>query len=161
MFKSKLPIWLMFISWLIGAFLCGLVDHVRRSTVFLPVYSVAAVFIVVVVTRKHRPPKYDFEILNSGAVRSSLGFEVRVSNLHAQYVEGDHVVSWQPMPVNRLVGKFSISQQGIVGWDAPFVSESMSTEKKQQIAQAVFSALLYMQLVEEGKIRPRTRTSRA
>ena len=161
MFKSKLRIWLIFVGWLIGAFLCGLADHSRRSTVFLPIYSVAAAFIVVVVTRKYRPPKYNFEILGSGAVRSSLGFEVRVSNSQAQYIEGDHVVSWRSAPVSHSVGKFSIAQHGIVGWDSPFTSEPISTEKKQQIAQAVFSAFLYLQLVEQGKIRPRTRTSLA
>ena len=161
MFRSKPRIWLIFIGWLIGAFLCGLLDHSRRSTLFLPIYSVAVAFIVVVMTRKYRPPKYNFELLGSGAVRSSLGFEVRVSNSQAQYIEGDHVVSWHSAPVNHSVRKFGISEHGIVGWDSPFTSEPMSAEKKQQIAQAVFSAFLYLQLVEQGKIRPRTRHSLA
>jgi len=159
MYKSKLQVWLIFVGWLAGAFLCGLLDHGRRSTIFLPVYSVAAAFIVVMATRKYRPPKYRFEVMNSGLVRSPLGFDVRISNTGMQYIEGDHVVSWCSTPVNRSVGKYSISEPGIVDWDTPFDSQPMSTEKKQQIARAVFSASVYLQLVEAGKIRPKTGTS--
>jgi hypothetical protein len=159
MYKSKLQVWLVFIGWLAGAFLCGLLDHVRRSTIFLPVYSVAAIFVAVAATRKYRPPKYRFEVLNSGWVRSPLDFDVRISNSSVQYIEGDHVVSWCSTPVNRSVGKFSISEQGTIRWDAPFDSQPMSIEKKQQIAKAVLSASVYLQMVEAGRIRPKTRTS--
>jgi len=121
----------------------------------LPLYSVATVFVVVASTRKHRPPKYRFEVLTAGEVRSApLGFEVRVSKFSVQYIEGDHVVSWYSTPVNGSVGRFDISVQGIVGWDAPFESEPMSTEKKEHIARAVLSASLHLELVEAGKIHP-------
>jgi hypothetical protein len=151
--------WLVFIGWVVGAFLCGFVDHVRQSTIFLPAYSLATIFIVVVATRKHHPPKYRFEVSALGGVRSPFGFEVSVSNSTVRYIEGDHVVSWHSIPVDSSVGPFGISAQGIVGWDEPFGNQPMSTEKKQEITKAVLSASTYLQLVEAGKIRPKTRPS--
>jgi hypothetical protein len=34
----------------------------------------------------------------------------------------------------------------------------MDVKKKQEVARAVMSALIYLQLVEEGKIRPKRTT---
>jgi hypothetical protein len=159
MYKSRLRTWLAFSAWVVGAFLCGFVDHVRQSTIFLPAYSLATIFIVVVATRKHRPPKYRFEVSALGGVRSPLGFEVSVSNSTVRYIEGDHVVSWHSIPADGSVARFGISAQGIVGWDDPFGNEPMSTEKKQEIVTAVLSASIYLELVEAGKIRPKVRAS--
>ena len=141
-----------------GAVLCGVIDHIRQSSLFLSVYLPLAAVVVVVATRKHRSRNYKFEFVEPGVVRSPLGFEVRASNSRLQYVEGDHVVSWQPASVNTAVGRFSLSDQRIGGWDAPFAAEPMDVKKKQEVAKAVMSALIYLQLVEEGKIRPKRTT---
>jgi hypothetical protein len=158
MYKSKLRMWSFFIMWLMGAVVCGVLDHIRQSSVFLPVYLPLAAVIVVVATRKHRSRNYKFEFVEPRVVRSPLGFEVRASNSRLEYIEGNHVVSWQPASSNAPIGRFSLSEQGIGGWDAPFAAEPMDVKKKQEVARAVMSALIYLQLVEEGKIRPKRTT---
>jgi len=72
-----------------------------------------------------------------------------------EYVEGDHVISWQASPVNTAVGGFNLSEKGIGGWDSPFDSEPIDGDKKREVAKAMRSALLYLQLVDAGKIRPK------
>jgi hypothetical protein len=139
---SRFWTWFAFIWWLMGASLCGAVDHVRQATLFLPVYSATAVVVVVLATKKYRPPNYKFEVLDSGRVRSSLGFELRVSNAGIEYFEGDHVVSWQSAPMNGSIGGVTFSEQGIVGWDAPFDREPMGSKKKRDVTKAVMSALV-------------------
>lgn len=133
-----------------GAVICGVLDHIRRSSVFLSVYVTLAAVIVVVATRRNRSRNYKFEFVEPRVARSPLGFEVRASNSRLEYIEGNHVVSWQPASLNASLGKFSLSKQGIGGWDAPFAAEPMDVKKKQEIARAVMSALVYLQLVEEG-----------
>lgn len=154
MHKSKIRLWLGFIVWLIGVFLCAVVDHVRQSTLFLPIYFVTAAVVVILAAKKYRPPNYKFEVLGSRAVRSPLGFEVRVSHSGVKYFEGHHVVSFQPTPVNDSAGKVVLLEQGFAGWDAPFDREPMSSGKKQEVTKATMSALIYLQLVEAGKIHP-------
>ena len=155
MYKSKLRMWLSFTLWAMGAVVCGVLDHIRQSSLFLPVYLPLAAVIVVVATRRHRSRNYKFELAETGVVRSPLGFEVRASNSRLEYIEGSHMVSWQPTSLNASIGRFSLSEQGIGGWDAPFAAEPMDVRKKQEVAKAVMSALIYLQLVEEGKIRPK------
>jgi hypothetical protein len=154
-YKSKLRMWLALALWLTGAAICGVIDHMRQSTLLLSVYFPLAAIIVVVATRKHRSPNYKFEFVKPGVVRSSLGFEVRASKSCLEYVEGNHVISWRPATPSGSIGRFDLSEQGIRGWDAPFVTEPMGSKKKKDIATAVRSALIYLQLVEGGKIRPK------
>jgi hypothetical protein len=154
-YKSKLGMWLPFTAWLMGAVLCGVIDHIRQSSVFLSVYLPLAAVVVVVATKKHRSRNYRFEFVEPGVVRSPLGFEVRASDASLRYVEGNHVVSWQLASLSSSVGRFSLSEQEIDGWDAPFATEPMDGKKKQEVTKAVMSALIYLQLVEEGKIRPK------
>jgi hypothetical protein len=91
-----------------------------------------------------------------GVVHRPLGFEVRAANSRLEYAESDHVISWQASSLNASVGRCSISEQGIPGWDAPFTSEQMNSKKKRDVTQAVKSALVYLQLVDTGKIRPKS-----
>lgn len=144
-----------FAAWLMGAILCGVIDHIRQSSVFLSVYLPLAAVIVIITTREHRSRNYKFELMEPGVVRSPLGFEVRASNSRLEYSEGNHVVSWQTASPNASIGRFSLSGQGIGGWDAPFAAEPMDGKKKQEVAKAMTSALIYLQLTEEGKIRPK------
>ena len=65
------------------------------------------------------------------------------------------MISWQSTPLNAAVGRFSISQDAIPGWDAPFADEKIDSKKKREVAKATLSALVYLQLVEAGKIRPK------
>jgi hypothetical protein len=153
--NSKLRMWLLFTAWLVGAVICGLIDHIRQSSVFLSVYLPLTAVIVVVATRRHRSRNYKFEFVEPAVVRSSLGFEVRVSNSRLEYIEGNHAISWQPASLNASIGRFSLSEQGIGGWDAPFAIEPIDAKKKQEVAKAVRSALIYLQLVEAGKIHPK------
>jgi hypothetical protein len=154
-YKSKLRMWLTFAAWLMGAILCGVIDHVRQSSVFLSVYLPLAAVIVVITTGKHRSRDYKFELMEPGAVRSRLGFEVRASNSRLEYSEGNRVVSWQTASPNASIGRFNLSGQGIGGWDPPFAAEPMDGKKKQEVAKAMRSALIYLQLMEEGKIGPK------
>jgi hypothetical protein len=151
--KYKLRIWLNFIAWLIGAVLCGVIDHIRHSSIFLSIYLPLAAVIVVLASRTRRSRRYNFEVVEPGVVRSPLGFEVRVSHSRLEYVEGNHVVSWQATPMTGSIGRFRISERGIGGWDEPFAAEPMDDKKKREVAKAVASALVYRQLVEEGRIR--------
>jgi len=72
-----------------------------------------------------------------------------------EYAEGDHVISWQASPVNTTVGGFNLSESGISCWDSPFDGEPIGSDKKREIAKAMRSALLYLQVVDAGKIRPK------
>jgi hypothetical protein len=147
--------WCVFLAWLATAVLCGVADHLWQSTLFLPIFSISSALITVVATKKLRPRNYRFDLMRPGVVRSPLGFEVRASDFRLEYVEGDHVISWQAGSLNNSACRYTISEQGIPGWDAPFSSERMENIKKREVAQAVKSALLYLQLVDAGKIRPK------
>ena len=154
MYRSKLRMWGVFLAWLIAAVLCGVADHVRQSTLFLPTFSISSAAIILVATKK--PRNYKFDLVRPGVVCSPYGFEVRASNSGLEYVEGDHVVSWRVNSLSASVGRYSISEQGIAGWDAPFAGEQMDGKKKREVTQAVKSALMYLQLVDAGKIRPKS-----
>jgi hypothetical protein len=155
MYESRVRVWSIFTAWLVGAVLCGLLDGVRKSTVFLPVFLASSVVVVIVVTRKHRPRNFRFDLVRPGVVRSPLGFEVRASSSRLEYAEGDHVISWQPSLVNTAVGGFNLSESGIGCWESPFDGEPIGSDKKREVAKAMRSALLYLQLVDAGKIRPK------
>ncbi len=148
--------WGGFLAWLIAAVLCGVADHVRQSTLFLPIFSISSALIILVTTKKYRPRNYKFDLVRPGVVRSPFGIEVRALNSRLEYVEGDHIISWQANSVNASVRRYSISEQGIAGWDAPFSSEPIDSKKKREVIQAVKSALMYLQLVDSGKIRPKS-----
>jgi hypothetical protein len=122
---------------------------------FLPIYLVSSAAVAVLATRKGRPGNYKFQFIRSGVVRSPLGFEVRTSSSRLEYVEGDRVISWQASPASPAVGRFSLSESGINGWDSPFEGEPIDGAKKQVVTRAMRSALVYLQLVEAGKIRPK------
>jgi hypothetical protein len=147
MYKSRFRLWAIFTAWVAGAVLCGLLDRGRTYEVFLTVYMVSSVVAILMATRKHRPPNYKFQFVRPGVVRSPLGFEVRSSNSRLEYVEGDHVISWQASPAGPAVGRFQLSESGISGWDSPFDSESINSAKKREVFRAMVSALSYMQLV--------------
>jgi hypothetical protein len=155
MYESRVRVWSIFTAWLVGAALCGLLDGARKSTVFLPVFLASSLVVVIVVTRKHRPRNFKFDLVRPGVVRSPFGFEVRASSSRLEYAEGDHVISWQASPVNTTVGGFNLSESGISCWDSPFDGEPIGSDKKREVAKAMRSALLYLQLVDAGKIRPK------
>ena len=157
--KYKLRVWSRFLAWLMGAALCGGIDHIRQSSLFLSIYLPLTAVVVVSVARTPRSRRYKFEIVEPGVVRSRLGFEVRASNSRLEYIEGNHVISWQPTTPNVSVGRFNLSEQGILGWDEPFATEPMDAKKKQEVARAVMCALLFLQLVQEGKIRPKQKSA--
>ena len=103
---------------------------------------------------KHRTPKYRFDLVQPEVVRSPLGFEVRMSKSRLEYAEGNHLVSWDALAETTPAGQFKLSEREIKGWDEPFAKEEIPNEKRRQIFKAVLSALVFRQLVEEGKIRP-------
>jgi len=147
--------WGVFLGWLVAAVLCGAADLKRHLSLFLPIFFVSSAIITVGATRGHRPGNYRFDFVRSGVVRSPLGFEVRASNSLLEYVEGDHVISWRPRTLDATVGQYNLSEQSIAGWDAPFANEPIDADKKREITRAVRSALVYLQLVDAGKIRPK------
>jgi hypothetical protein len=140
--------------WLAGAVICGVIDRMRQSTILLSLYWPIAAIAAVLAMRKHRTRNYKFEYGETGVV-SPLGFEVRASNSHLEYIERDHVVSWKAQPESGSVGRLKLSESEIKGWDEPFANEPMTNEKKREIFRAVASALVYRELVEEGKIHPK------
>ena len=142
----KKQIWARLLAWLTGAAVCGVIDHIRQSSVFLPIYFPVFAVITLIATRTPYSRRYKFELVAPGVVRSRLGFEVRVSNSRLEYIEGNHVISWLPATPNASVGRFNFSEQGILGWDQPFGTEPMDARKKQEVARAVMSALLFLQL---------------
>ena len=155
MYGSRFRMWSIFTAWLVVGVLCGVLDNARKSTLFLPIFLVSSIATVLVATRKHRARNYKFELVRPGVVRSPFGFEVRVSSSRLEYVEGDHMIWWLASPVSATVARFNFSENGISGWDSPFDTEPMDSDKKRQVAKAVRSALLYLQLVDAGKIRPK------
>jgi hypothetical protein len=160
MTKYQIRLWGYFVVWLALAILFGVIDRIRGSSLFLPAYFVIAAVVVVAVGRRNRPPNYKFELIGPGAVRSPLGFEVRVSSARVEYSENHHIVSWKPSLPDAAIGKFAISVENITAWDAPFAAEPLDSKKKHDIAQAVRSALVYLQLIDAGKIRPQRQSSR-
>ena len=152
--SKKLRIWLNFGLWLIGVVVCGVIDHLRHSSLMLSIYLPVAAMVVVFATRKQRLPNYKFEMVEPGVVRSQQGFEIRVSNRGLEYAELDHRISWQPTHSTGAVARFNFSEQSVGSWDPPFAAEPISSKKKSEIARAVRSALIFLQLVEQGKIRP-------
>lgn len=148
----------MLCLWVTGAIVCGVIDHTRQSTMLLSIYLPIAAIVVVLATKRYRSANYKFELAKPGVVRSPLGFEVRASRQLLEYVEGDHTISWGPASLSASVGRFDFSEQGIRNWDVPFIAEPIDSKKKNEIARAVRSALLYLQLVEQGKIRPKRDT---
>jgi hypothetical protein len=133
---------------------CGLIDHQRHSSLLLSIYLSVAAIVVVFATRKQRLRNYEFEMVGPGVVRSPRGFEVRASNRGLEYVELNHRISWQPTDSTGGVARFNFSEQRVRSWDPPFAAEPISSKKKSEIAGAVRSALIFLQLVEQGKIRP-------
>jgi hypothetical protein len=130
--------------------------HSELGFAILLVISALAAIIVIATNWKRRRWNYKFELLRPGVVCSPLGFEVRKSKSRLEYVEGNHTISWHAYGESGSVGLFKLSEQEIKGWDEPFASEPMTSHKKREVFEAVVSALLYLQLVEEGKIRPRS-----
>ena len=121
---------------------------------FLSVVSGLAAITVIARSWKRHRRNYRFDLVQPGVVHSPLGFEVRMSKSRVEYIEGNHVVSWNAQPESDSVGRLKLSEREINGWDEPFANEMMSSSKKREIFKAVVSALLYCQLVEEGKIHP-------
>jgi hypothetical protein len=130
--------------------------HSGLGFAILLVISALAAIIVIATNWKRRRRNYRFDLPRPGVVCSPLGFEVRKSKSRLEYVEGDHVISWHAYAESGSVGLFRLSEQEIKGWDEPFASETITSQKKRDIFKAVVSALLYLQLVEEGKIHPRS-----
>lgn len=152
--RFRIRTWSIFVGWLVSAVVCAEVDHARKSSVFLLIFTVSSAIVVVVATRKHRARNYKLELVLPGVIRSPHGFEVHISSSRLSYVEGDHVVSLQPTSIDGAVGRFNLSEQAFAGWDDPFANEAMDGSKKREIANAVKAALTYLQLVDAGKIRP-------
>ena len=156
MYESKEPMWFQFAAWLALAVLAAFGDRAVHRSLFLPIFMVSSFLITVIAARKHRPRNYKFEWIRPGVVRSPLGFEVRVSGSRLEYVETNHVISWQSPPAGASVVKIDLSENGISGWDSPFSEEPLERTKKTEIANAMRSAISYLQLVDAGKIRPKT-----
>jgi len=155
MYKSRFRTWALFGGWLIIAVLCVVADRRRDSILVVPLFLVSSFVVAVVATRKYRSPNYHFELVNPGVVRSPFGFEVRTSPSRLEYIEGDHVISWQASSVTPIMGGFDLSENGIRGWDSPFDRESLGSYKTREVVNATRSALLYLQLVDAGKLRPK------
>jgi hypothetical protein len=155
MYESRVRMWLIFGVWLAVAALCEVIDNFRRSTVALPVFLVFSGIVIAMVMRKHRPRNYKFGLVSPGVARSPFGFEVRASSSRLEYIEGDHKISWQASSTDSTASSFKLSEHEISGWDSPFAGEPMDSKKKQDIAKAVRSAVVYLQLVGAGKIRPK------
>lgn len=132
--------------------------HLRLSWFEDPYLSFAAglaAIIVIVRSWKGRTPNYRFDLVQPGVVRSPLGFEVRMSGSRLEYVEGNHVVTWNQSTETSPVGRFELSEREIKGWNEPFANEALTNQRKHQIFKAVLSALMFRQLVHEKKIRPK------
>jgi hypothetical protein len=155
MYDSRVRTWSILTAWLIGAVLCGFLDASRKVSLFLPVFFGSTVVVAVVLAREHWPRNFKFNLVRQGVVRSTLGFEVRVSSSRLEYVEGEHVISLQASPLSTSVGQFNLSENGISGWDSPFDNEPLNREKRREVAKAMKYALQYLQLVDAGKIRPK------
>jgi hypothetical protein len=121
--------------------------------------GLATIIVIARIWNRHRR-NYRFALVRPGVVRSPLGFEVRMSKSRVEYIEGDHVVSWNTLPQSGSVGRFKLSKREIKGWNEPFANEPMTEHRKRQIFKAVLSALAYRQLPEEGKIQPKVRLHR-
>jgi hypothetical protein len=128
--------------------------HSRLGFAILSVILALAAIIVIATNWKRR--NYRFDLPRPGVVCSPLGFEVRKSKSRLEYVEGDHVISSHAYAESGSVGLFKLSEQEIKAWDEPFASEMITSQKKREVFEAVVSALSYLQLVEEGKIHPRS-----
>jgi hypothetical protein len=152
--SKKLRIWLNLGLWLTGVIVCGVIDHLRHSSLLLSIYLLVAAIVILFATGKQRLPNYKFEILEPGVIRSPQGFEVRASNRGLEYVELDPRISWQAADSRGAVARFDLSEQSIHTWHAPFAAEPISGKKKNEIARTVRFALIFLQLVEQGKIRP-------
>jgi hypothetical protein len=147
--------WLIFVAWVIGAIISGVLDTAKQRSLVLPAYLVGSIVVILIAGRRYRPPLYGFEIVEPGVVRSKLGFEVRVSQGRLQYVEGVHVVSWQGTSAGPQ-GFRRFSLEAITGWDAPYAAEGMGSGKKREVFQAVCGAIAYLQAMEMGRAkRPR------
>jgi len=123
------------------------------------VAGLAAIIVIARSWNRHRR-NYRFALIRPGVVRSPLGFEVRMSKSSVEYIEGNHVVSWNALPQSGSVGRFKLSKHEIKGWNEPFAKEPMAEHRKREIFKAVLSALAYRQLLEEGKIHPKVRLHR-
>jgi hypothetical protein len=128
--SKKLRIWLSFGLWLTGVVVCGVIDHLRQSSLLLSIYLPVAAIVVVFATRKQRLPDYKFEVVKPGVVRSQQGFEIRVSNRGLEYVELDHRISWHPTNSTGGVARFNFSEQSVDRWNPPFAAEPISSKKK-------------------------------
>jgi hypothetical protein len=155
MYNSKLRLWTFFALWLVIALAAFSLDRANRSTIFLPLFLVLSIAVIVLAMRKHYPRNYRFELLRPGVVTSPIGFEVRVTASLIQYVEGDHVISLKPIPTEELAKRFDVSKGAVKGWDDPFSGDSLDEAKRREITLAMRSALLYLQLIDAGKVVPR------
>jgi hypothetical protein len=148
-------IWLGLLAWVLCAAVCGYLSHVRHTPVFLMVYWPLSAVVVVFATRTGGTRGYRFEMMGPGVVRSASGFEVHISDSQLEYREGDHVISWgvaASQGGGGTVSKFTLSKEGIGAWDEPFAAEPIGGKKKEEIARAVLSALMYRQLRGESGV---------
>jgi hypothetical protein len=54
---------------------------------------------------------------------------------------------------NSPLRRFDLGDLGNMKWDNPFQVDSISDEKRREIAKAAVSAAAYLQLVDAGKVR--------
>ena len=146
--------WLTFTIFLVGGATAAWSDHTHNTTLYLPTYTIAFAAFIVWSQRKRRARNYRFARVSPGVVSSPDGFEVRTSSAKIEYAEADRVLSWSPATSGAAVRQFKLSADSITAWDAPYSSDPIPLEKKQEIARRVFSALVYFQLIDAGKIRP-------
>lgn len=78
-----------------------------------------------------------------------------MSKSRVEYIEGNHVVSWNALPESCSIGRFKFSERELKGWDEPFAAEPMPDHKKREIFKAALSALSYRQSAEKRKIHPK------
>jgi hypothetical protein len=155
MYSSKVRLWAFLALWLVIALAAFSLDSANRSTIFLPLFLVLSVAVIVLAMRKRYPRNYRFEWLRPGVVRSPLGFEVRATDSLVQYVEGDHVISLKPIAIEGPAKRFDVSKGAAKGWDDPFSGDSLDEAKRREITLSINSALLFLQLIDAGKVVPR------
>jgi hypothetical protein len=155
MHGSKVRLWAYFALWLVLALAAFSLDRANRSTTFLPLFLLLSIAVILLANRKRYPRNYRFELLRPGVVRSPLGFEVRVTDSILQYSQGEHVISLNPVPTEGPVKRLDVSKETARGWDAPFSGDSLDEAKRREITLSIRSALLYLQLIDAGKVVPR------
>lgn len=146
--------WSLFVGWLLLASVCAILDMRSQRSLYLPAFMAVSVVAVLAATWKYRTKNYKFSLVKPGTVRSQFGFEIEITQSRIDYKEGDHVISWKAAMMDAGMGRVELSNTTVSAWEDPFSNELLGSEKKTEIVKRVKAAIIYLQLVETGKIRP-------